>query len=364
VLCDKNSTEEDLIEHFSHYGTVEYCKIIRDKITNASKGFCYVKFEKASSAAKALEQANGSLVGVSEFPIKIDIAEAKGAHTQSTVNAKFSSEPEDTPPRSRLFVVCPKEMSETQLVDCFSQFPDFEYGKVIVDKSTGESKGFAYVKFDRASSAAMALETVNDTGHIDDMRVKVLVADPKAKRRSSDPNAPHWPQTNQWDMNQQGVFVPSYPMPPPMEMPPFYVPYLVPPVMQVHFLVEFDAEVPTEEVQALFSGFEGYESCFFDHTIDSQGDKAKARAHIYFTDPQRAMVAVEKARETQLGSIPLRISWEDPYAPPAVPNYYPLPPYPYYPSQYPGPWDGHQGDFNQARGAHVWIHPSIVDGTF
>merc|ERR1712137_742505 len=168
VLCDKNSTEQDLIDHFSPYGTVEYCKIIRDKITNASKGFCYVKFDRASAAANALERANASLVADSQFPIKIDIAEAKGGHTQSTVNAKFSSEPEDTPPRSRLFVVCPKEMSERQLVDCFSQYPDFDYGKVIVDKGTGESKGFAYVKFEKASSAALALESVGcfSTRHI------------------------------------------------------------------------------------------------------------------------------------------------------------------------------------------------------
>merc|ERR1712137_161093 len=257
VLCDKNSTEQDLIDHFSPYGTVEYCKIIRDKITNASKGFCYVKFDRASAAANALERANASLVADSQFPIKIE----------------------------------------------------------------------------KASSAALALESVNESGQIEDMRVKVLVADPKARRRASDPPTTNWSQSNQWDASQQGIFVPSYPAPPPVEMPPFYVPYLVPPVMQVHFLVEFDASVPTEQVQALFAGFEGFETCFFDRTIETQGDLSKARAHIYFTDPQRAMVAVEKAKETTLGSFPLRCSWEDPYAPPSVPNYYPvmLPPYPPYP---------------------------------
>ena len=33
--------------------------------------------------------------------------------------------------------------------------------KIIKDKNTGESKGFAYAKYDKASSAALAIESLN-----------------------------------------------------------------------------------------------------------------------------------------------------------------------------------------------------------
>jgi hypothetical protein len=36
-----------------------------------------------------------------------------------------------------------------------------KYCKIIKDKNTGESKGFAYAKYDKASSAALAIESLN-----------------------------------------------------------------------------------------------------------------------------------------------------------------------------------------------------------
>lgn len=46
----------------------------------------------------------------------------------------------------RLFVIVPKEMTEKDLADEFSIYGDLEIS-LIRDKSTGERKGFAYVKY-------------------------------------------------------------------------------------------------------------------------------------------------------------------------------------------------------------------------
>lgn len=47
----------------------------------------------------------------------------------------------------RLFVIVPKEMTEKDLTDEFSIYGDLDSISLIRDKSTGERKGFAYVKY-------------------------------------------------------------------------------------------------------------------------------------------------------------------------------------------------------------------------
>ena len=48
----------------------------------------------------------------------------------------------------------------------FGPFGNLEYCKVIKDRNTSESKGIAYVKYYLASTAALAMETVNEQGVI------------------------------------------------------------------------------------------------------------------------------------------------------------------------------------------------------
>lgn len=47
----------------------------------------------------------------------------------------------------RLFVIVPKEMTEKDLTDEFSIYGQLDSITLIRDKSTGERKGFAYVKY-------------------------------------------------------------------------------------------------------------------------------------------------------------------------------------------------------------------------
>jgi len=92
------------------------------------------------------------------------------------------------PPRSRLFVICGKELTEEDLTEHFKAYGDFEYCKVMTDRNSNESKGFAYVKFSRASTASIAMEDVNHHAQIAGFKVKVLIADPKSRRTPVDHN--------------------------------------------------------------------------------------------------------------------------------------------------------------------------------
>ena len=54
-----------------------------------------------------------------------------------------------------------KDYSQEDVTARFKPYGEIEYCKVIKDKQTTESKGFAYVKFAKASAAALAMEEVN-----------------------------------------------------------------------------------------------------------------------------------------------------------------------------------------------------------
>ena len=75
----------------------------------------------------------------------------------------------------RLFVVVPKSMGETELREHFNQFGDVDYVSIVRDRTTKESKGFAYIKYHRMSHAAKAFESCERT-------FKPVFADPKPQK--------------------------------------------------------------------------------------------------------------------------------------------------------------------------------------
>jgi RNA recognition motif-containing protein len=54
-----NATDEDLMQLFSQFGTVDEAIIIKDRYTGRSKGFGFVTFANAEEADAATEQLNG-----------------------------------------------------------------------------------------------------------------------------------------------------------------------------------------------------------------------------------------------------------------------------------------------------------------
>lgn len=58
----------------------------------------------------------------------------------------------------RLFLMIPKTFTDDDLRKDFEKFGPIDYVNIIKDRATGQSKGLAYVKFHKASTAAIALE--------------------------------------------------------------------------------------------------------------------------------------------------------------------------------------------------------------
>lgn len=73
VVCSKSHREEDVNAAFSKYGCVEDVWMVKDRMTKENKGICYIKFDRASSAALAIENLDGKAIGDEPKPIKVCI---------------------------------------------------------------------------------------------------------------------------------------------------------------------------------------------------------------------------------------------------------------------------------------------------
>ena len=164
IVCGKSITEDDFKEAFEPYGDIEEIWVLKDKVTNEPKGVTYIKFSKTSEAALAMEEMNGRCIGTHPRPLKVLIAHSRDQGSRREMN--------EDERLVRLFVVVPKAMGENDLKDHFNQFGDVDYVSIVRDRSTKESKGFAYVKYHRMSHAAKAYE-------LSDRSFKPVFADPK-----------------------------------------------------------------------------------------------------------------------------------------------------------------------------------------
>lgn len=73
VVCSRGHKEEDIQAAFQQFGQIEDVWMVKDRMTKENKGICYVKYDKASSAALAIENMDGKLVGNEPKPIKVHV---------------------------------------------------------------------------------------------------------------------------------------------------------------------------------------------------------------------------------------------------------------------------------------------------
>uniref|UniRef100_A0A7S1ISR6 RRM domain-containing protein n=1 Tax=Eutreptiella gymnastica TaxID=73025 RepID=A0A7S1ISR6_9EUGL len=76
-------------------------------------------------------------------------------------DAQNQSNPDEDPPFSRLFVTCPPQYTKEFIEQQFSTYGKLQSVKMITDKATRDFKGLCFVKFERASHAALAKESLD-----------------------------------------------------------------------------------------------------------------------------------------------------------------------------------------------------------
>ncbi|GFR49625.1 hypothetical protein Agub_g11697 [Astrephomene gubernaculifera] len=181
IVCGKNVEAETLQVAFRPFGNVQNVKVIREK------GVAYVKYDKASSAALAMENLNGAVLNNGRGPkLKVLLAEApntsRGMQPPRPAEQEISSDPDNIPPRSRLFIVVPKQADPQQINDAMAGYDGIEYCKT----DLVASKGVVFCKFTKASYALRSLEDVTARGTVGPYKVKCMLAEPKTKRGRGD----------------------------------------------------------------------------------------------------------------------------------------------------------------------------------
>ncbi|CAG5134113.1 unnamed protein product [Candidula unifasciata] len=150
ILCPKGTTEQDFRDAFDKFGTIEDIWIIKDKRTNEDRGIVYIKFAKTSEAMQAMEEMNGRALPGTSKGLKVVVANSKRDGS--------TRDPREDERLVRLFVIIPKNFTEQDLRDEFSKYGDVESVTVLKDRSSGENKGFGYVRFFKPLHAALAYE--------------------------------------------------------------------------------------------------------------------------------------------------------------------------------------------------------------
>lgn len=72
-------TEADLQDFFAEYGAIDQCKLITDRASGKSKGFGFVKYMEAESAAHAVKETHGQLLKGRPLNVKISEPRESGS---------------------------------------------------------------------------------------------------------------------------------------------------------------------------------------------------------------------------------------------------------------------------------------------
>lgn len=146
----------DLKEFFEKVGPVSEAQIVKDRVSNRSKGVGYVEFKNEDSVTAALQLTGQKLLGI---PVIVQLTEAE-KNRQVRESGGSGGHPNSIP-FHRLYVGnIHFSITEQDLQNVFEPFGELEFVQLQKD-DTGRSRGYGFVQFRDAGQAREALEKMN-----------------------------------------------------------------------------------------------------------------------------------------------------------------------------------------------------------
>jgi nucleolin len=180
-----NTSEAGLRRAFESAGDVESVTIVMDRETGKSRGFGFVAFSDDDAAARAVDLLNEtSLDGRS---IRVDLAEEKaGSRPSRPSSPRPAAEPGSF---RKLFIGgLSYSVSSSELHGIFSDCGTCT-ANVIMDRETGQSRGFAFVTFENAMDATLAVERL-DGIDLGGRKIQVRPAEEKSQNAGAPTRRP------------------------------------------------------------------------------------------------------------------------------------------------------------------------------
>nr|POE73038.1 rna-binding protein rsd1 [Quercus suber] len=145
----------DLEGFFQQVGPVVEAQIVKDRVSQRSKGVGYVEFKDEASVQKAIGLTGQKLLGI---PVIVQLTEAEKNRQTKTEGGATQS---NGVPFHRLYVGnIHFSVTETDLKSVFEVFGELEFATLQKEES-GRSKGYGFVQFVDPDEAKAALEKMN-----------------------------------------------------------------------------------------------------------------------------------------------------------------------------------------------------------
>lgn len=147
----------ELKEFFEKVGPVNEAQIVKDRISQRSKGVGYVEFKNEETVAQALQLTGQKLLGI---PIIVQVTEAEKNRQVRTQEGTGGAHPNSTP-FHRLYVGnIHYNVTEQDLQAVFEPFGELEFVQLQKEED-GRSRGYGFVQYRDAGEAREALEKMN-----------------------------------------------------------------------------------------------------------------------------------------------------------------------------------------------------------
>ncbi|XP_053353022.1 ELAV-like protein 1a isoform X3 [Clarias gariepinus] len=140
----QNMSQDELRSLFSSIGEVESAKLIRDKVAGHSLGYGFVNYVNPNDAERAISTLNGLRL------------------QSKTIKVSFARPSSDSIKDANLYISgLPKNMTQKDVEDMFLRYGHIINSRVLVDQTTGLSRGVAFIRFDKRSEAEDAVKELN-----------------------------------------------------------------------------------------------------------------------------------------------------------------------------------------------------------
>jgi CUG-BP- and ETR3-like factor len=155
----KHNTEAQLLAIFMEFALVDEVNIIKDKITRASRGCCFLLCPSREEADKVVDACHNkrTLPGASN-PLQVKYADGELERLEH-----------------KLFVgMLPKNVAEVEVAELFSTYGTIRE-LLILRGSQQTSKGCAFLKYDLKEQAVAAIEALNGIHQMEGSTVPLVV---------------------------------------------------------------------------------------------------------------------------------------------------------------------------------------------